>query len=133
MAFVADNSVVLAWYLASQSTGYSAKILGRVAHDQVHVPVVWSLEFANALRQLERRRKLNPDATTAILDAVNALGLQSDPTPPGQRRLLDIARQYELSVYDASYLELAIRLSVKLATQDGPLAAAALKAGLKLD
>ena len=42
-----------------------------------------------------------------------------------------LARQYDLSVYDASYLELAIRLAVPLATQDGALAAAATKAGLK--
>ena len=133
MAFVADNSVVLAWFVNSQSTAYSEKILRRVAREQVHVPVVWSLEFCNALRQLERRRKLKSNTTTAILDAVDALGLQSDPSPPSQQRLLDLARQYDLSAYDASYLELAIRLSVKLATQDGSLAAAATKAGLKSD
>lgn len=133
MAFVADNSVVLAWFVSSQSTAYSEKMLRRVAREPIHVPVVWSLEFANALRQLERRRKLKPDATADLLDAVDALGLQSDTSPPGQRRLLDLARQYELSVYDASYLELAIRLTVPLATQDGSLAAAATKAGLKAE
>lgn len=136
MAFVADNSVVLAWFVSSQSTAYSEKMLRRVARKPIHVPVVWSLEFANALRQLERRRKLKPDATADLLDALDALdalGLQSDASPPGQRRLLDLARQYDLSVYEASYLELAIRLAVPLATQDGPLAAAASKAGLKAD
>ena len=133
MAFVADNSVVLAWFVTSQSTAYSEKMLRRVAREPLHVPAVWSLEFANALRQLERRRKLKPDASAELLDAVEALGLQSDSTPPGQRRLLDLARQYELSVYDASYLELAIRLALPLATQDDALAAAATKAGLKAD
>ena len=131
MAFVADNSVVLAWFVSSQSTAYSDKMLRRVARESIHVPVVWSLEFANALRQLERRRKLKPDATVDLLDAVDALGLKRDASPPGQRRLLDLARQYDLSVYDASYLELAIRLAAPLATQDGALAAAATKAGLR--
>ena len=131
MAFVADNSVVLAWFVNSQATAYSEKILRRVAREAIHVPLVWRLEFANALRQLERRRKLKPEATAELLDAVDALGLQSDASPPGQRRLLDLARQYDLSVYDASYLELAIRLALPLATQDGALAAAATKAGLK--
>ena len=131
MAFVADNSVVLAWFIGSQSTAYSEKMLRRVAIEAVHVPLVWSLEFGNALRQLERRRKLRPEATAELLDAVDALGLQSDVSPPGQRRLIDLARQYELSVYDASYLELAIRLAVPLATQDAALAAAATRAGLK--
>lgn len=131
MAFVADNSVVLAWFVSSQSTAYSEKLLRRVAREPIHVPGVWSLAFTNVLRQLERRRKLKPDATAELLDAVDALGLQSDAAPPGQRRLLDLARRYDLSVYDASYLELAIRLAVPLATRDGALAAAATKAGLK--
>jgi hypothetical protein len=73
-------------------------MLQRVAREPIHVPVVWSLEFANALRQLERRRKLKPDATADLLDAADALGLQTDASPPGQRRLLDLARQYDLSV-----------------------------------
>lgn len=133
MAFVADNSVVLAWFVSSQSTAYSDRLLRRVAREPIHVPVVWALEFANALRQLERRRKLKPDASAEILDAVDALRLQSDSAPPGQRRLLDLARQYDLSVYDASYLELAIRLALPLASQDGALAAAATKAGLRAD
>lgn len=130
MAFVADNSVVLAWFVSDQSTAYSEKALGRATREAVHVPVVWHLEFSNALRQLERRRKLKPEGVEAILDEVDALGLQTDPLPPDRRRLLDLARQYDLSVYDASYLELAIRLTLKLATQDAALAAAATKAGL---
>lgn len=82
MAFVADNSVVLAWFVSSQSTAYSEKMLRRVAREPIHMPVVWPLEFANALRQLERRRKLKPEATSDLLDAVDALGLQSDASPP---------------------------------------------------
>ena len=69
MAFVADNSVVLAWFVSSQSTAYSEKMLRRVAREAIHVPVVWSLEFGNALRQLERRRKLKPETTADLLDA----------------------------------------------------------------
>ena len=130
MALVADNSVVLAWFIGSQSTSYSEKALGRAARETIHVPQVWPLEFGNALRQLERRRKLKPEEATNMLDGVGALDLQIDAAPPSQHRLIDLARQYDLSVYDASYLELAIRLSVKLATQDASLAAAAKKAGL---
>ena len=132
MALVADNSVVLAWFVGSQASAYSEKVLGQAAREVCHVPQVWPLEFGNALRQLERRRKLKPEDAANILDAADALGLQLDTTPPSQRRLIDLARQYDLSVYDASYLELAIRLSLKLATQDASLAAAAKKAGLLL-
>ena len=133
MPFVADNSVVLAWFVKGQATEYSERLLGRVARESVFVPVVWHVEFANALRQLERRRKLTPEGTALILDGVDGLSLQPDPSPPSQRRLLDLARQYDLSVYEASYLELAIRLSLRLAAQDGPLVSAAAKAGLRVD
>ena len=125
--------MLLAWFVRSQSTVLTEKALQRVAGEAVHVPIVWKLGFANALRQLERRRKLSAQDSAAIVDAVDSLALQIDTAPVGQRRLLDLARQYDLRVYDASYLELAIRLSLKLATQDGPLASAAEKAGLKLD
>lgn len=43
------------------------------------------------------------------------------------------ARQYDLSIYAASYLELAIRMALPLATQDSALSAAATKAGLKAE
>ncbi|MGH8771288.1 MAG: type II toxin-antitoxin system VapC family toxin [Burkholderiales bacterium] len=92
MAFVAGNSVVLAWFVKSQSTAYSERMLGRVAREPVHVPVVWALEFSNALRQLERRRKIKPAATESILDGVDALALRADSSLPSERRLLDLAR-----------------------------------------
>ena len=133
MAFVADNSVVLAWFVKSQATAYTEKMLRRAAQEVVHVPIVWQFEFANALYQLERRRKLNPTATSAILDGMTALGVEIDSSPPDQPRLIDLARQYELSVYDASYLELAIRSSIRLAARDGALALAAEKAGLRAE
>ena len=131
MAFVADNSVVLAWFVASQATAYSEKMLRRAVEEVVLVPIVWHLEFANALYQLERRHRLKPADTNAMLDAVRDLALDVDTSPPEQMRLLDLARRYGLSVYDASYLELALRLSLDLAASDGPLSAAAAKAGLR--
>jgi predicted nucleic acid-binding protein len=133
MAFVADNSVVLAWFVKGQATAYTEKMLRRAAEEVVHVPIVWHLEFANALYQLERRHKLNPATTSAILDGMTALGVEVDSSPPDQARLLDLSRQYELSVYDASYLELAIRTSLKLAARDGPLDLAAGRAGLRAE
>jgi predicted nucleic acid-binding protein len=44
---------------------------------------------------------------------------------------LQLARRYTLSAYDASYLELALRLGISLATLDVDLQAAAKKAGVK--
>jgi predicted nucleic acid-binding protein len=44
---------------------------------------------------------------------------------------LQLARRYSLSAYDASYLELALRLGLPLATLDEDLQKAASKAGVK--
>ena len=93
MAFVADNSVVLAWFVKSQATSYTETMLRRAGQEVVHLPIVWQQEFANALYQLERRRKLNPTATNAILDGMAALGVEIDSSPPDRPRLLDLARQ----------------------------------------
>ena len=131
MAFVADNSVIVAWFVQTQATSYTERMLGRLAAEPVHVPAVWPLEFANVMVQLERRRRLKPEATTAILKQVERVGLHVDGAAPAPGRLVEIARLYGLSSYDASYLELAVRLSLPLAASDGPLAVAAEKAGLR--
>ena len=131
MAFVAYNSVIVAWFVQTQATSYTERMLGRLATEQVHVPTVWPPEFANVMVQLERRRRLKPEATSAILNQVERIGLHVDGAAPLPGRLLEIARHYGLSAYDASYLELAVRLSLPLAASDGPLAVAADKAGLR--
>ena len=80
--------------------------------------------------QLERRRRLKPEATAAILMQIERIGLQVDAAAPLSSRLVEIARLYGLPAYDASYLELAVRLSLPLTATDGPLAVAAENAGL---
>jgi hypothetical protein len=49
MAFVADNSIVVAWFVESQSSEGTAALLDRAASEDVHVPSIWRAEFAAAL------------------------------------------------------------------------------------
>jgi predicted nucleic acid-binding protein len=55
-----------------------------------------------------------------------------DVAPVTILRLAGVALQYDLSAYDASYLELALRLNLPLASTDGALHDAARKTGLLL-
>ena len=130
MAFVADASVIAAWFLPSQATPYTDRALARLADEPVRVPCLWSFEFANVLAVLERRKRLTRVQSAGVLERVALLPLTIDAAPPTATRLLELAREHVLSAYDAGYLELALRLGVPVASKDGPLRAVAERAGI---
>ena len=133
MALVADNSVVLAWFVKGQATPYTWGVLERAASGEaVHVPALWHQEFVNALIVLERRQRLKAGDAAQAFREVGNLNLVVDQKLVALEALADLARRYKLSAYDATYLELATRLRLPLACRDGPLKAALPKAGVAL-
>ena len=132
MAFVADNSVVAAWFIESQSDGYSLRLLDRAAKERVHVPLIWRAEFASVLLTFAHNRRLQPAHVAAIIDHIERLGLIHDAAPPPVRALVALGQRYALGAYDACYLELALRLNLPLAVRDASLRDAAVRAGAKL-
>jgi len=132
MAFVADNSIVVAWFVESQTTPATRALLDRAAGEEVHVPSIWRAEFAAALLALSHNRRLPPGRVPAILDEIERLDFVHDAGPPSTRSLIDTAKRYALNAYDACYLELALRLRFPLAARDAPLRRAAERAGVLL-
>ena len=132
MAFVADNSVVVAWFIASQASARTNALLERAAMEDVHVPFIWRAEFAATLLALSHGRRLQPARIPAMLDELERLELVHDATPPAARSLIELGRRHALSAYDACYLELALRLRLPLAARDAPLRKAAERAGVAL-
>ena len=132
MPFVADCSVVARWFLPDEATRYSEAALDRLAIDTAHVPALWIPEFTNVMLKLERQRLLKTGVVPGILARAELLGLMVDRQTPAPARLHDLARQFNLSAYDATYLELALRLGAPLACVDGGLKLAARKVGLLL-
>ncbi len=130
MAFVADASVTAAWFLPSQANAYTDRLLARLSDEPVRVPCLWPFEFANILAVLERRKKLTRVQVAGIVERLAPLPLAVYSAAPATIRLLELAREFGLSAYDAGYLELALRLGVRLASKDGPLRAAAERAGV---
>ena len=131
MAFVLDNSVVSGWYLTGQSTDYSQAIAARLEVDKALVPALWQLELANVLKTACTKGRLSHAQARQILDALAQLPIEVDnDTPPGQRQLFELAMRFNLSSYDAAYLELAMRQGLPLATQDEQLKLAAIAAGV---
>lgn len=132
MSFVADNSVIVGWFVASQGDADTEALLERAATEDVHVPFIWRAEFAAVLLALSHNRRLPPAKAPVILDAIDRLDLVYDASPPSSRTLVEIGRRHSLSAYDACYLELAMRLRLPLAARDAPLRKAAARAGVRL-
>jgi predicted nucleic acid-binding protein len=131
MPFVLDNSVVTGWYLPEQATAYGQSVATRLESDKALVPTLWQLELANVLKTACTRGKLDLDTARQILDALGRLPIEIDTSPaPGQRQLFELAMRYQLSSYDAAYLELAMRHGLPIATQDLHLKEAAMAAGV---
>ncbi len=134
-AFVADASVAVAWVHPAQATTQTSAMLDAVADGAVvEVPALWRLEVANALVVLVRRRKLTDDERLSGLRWLNGLRtrVDHDAASLAFTRLSELAVDHKLSVYDASYLELARRRDLVLACKDGPLRDAAKQLGVRL-
>jgi predicted nucleic acid-binding protein len=131
MPMVVDASVTISWYLADEVTSTTQSILQRLGEGEAVVPVLWWFEIRNVLLTNERRGRLDPTQTAAILAHLAGLPIVLDRDPVGDA-VLAVARAYRLTFYDASYLELALRRAASLATLDRQLAAAARAAAVPL-
>ena len=98
------------------------------------VPGIWFLEVANTLLVFERSKRISELDSTNYLKGLALLSLAQDEMPiaSSQRRALDLGRRYNLTAYDASYLDLSIRQGATLATFDRRLAEAARAAGVRV-
>ncbi len=126
---VADASFCGAWVLADESSGAAESLLARIISGSVQlvVPALWHYEMLNLLRSAVRRKRLakeDLDLTVEALERV-PMTLEDLPGAPARRRILHLAMQFDLSSYDAAYLELADRFKIALQTNDAKLAAAA--------
>jgi predicted nucleic acid-binding protein len=126
-AFVLDASIALAWCFADEAAPATDALLDRLADEEAVAPALWRLVVANALTMAERRGRLSVAGLTRSVGLLQRLAVAIDPK--GSERafpeLLDLARSERLTVYDAAYLELALRLRLPLASKDAKLREAA--------
>ncbi len=131
MALVLDASIVLAWAFPDEQNSIADAALERLATQDATVPAHWWFEVRNALLAGERRGRLDEPATASFLRRLARLPISVDHAPDGVG-LMALARRYRLTVYDAAYLELALRTGCVLATTDKDLVADAPRAGAAL-
>ena len=132
--FVLDCSLVMAWAFEDETDAYAESVGDAMADARAFVPSLWPVEVANCLLVGERRKRTTEVRVLQFLAEVRFMPIVVDEqtAPRAWRETLVLARTYQLSVYDATYLELASRRGLPLATLDGKLKAAAAAVGVPL-
>ena len=129
-SLVLDNSVAMRWCFKDGSDSdlsYADKVLDRLADTTFLVPNLWHLEAANVIARAQKRQWLTIEQMQQFLDLVLQLPLKVDleTAKKAMAETFTLANAHNVSVYDAAYLELALRHHVPLATLDLALRKAA--------
>ena len=132
MPFVLDASVTLTWCFEDQSSHYSEAVLAALQTDTAYVPVIWELEVLNALLGAERKKLLSHADCLGFWQSMNSFSVKRYDAHVQPLELYAIGLEYRLSAYDSTYLELAIKLGLPLASLDKKIRSAAELAGVKL-
>ena len=131
---VLDNSIIVAWCFEDEISEYADGVMEAARDGVLLVPAIWPLEFANTLLVSERRNRIRPDQLDRIIKDLDALPIKVEHESRERvlGEILLLARKHQLSTYDASYLDLALRRQLPLATQDKALMRAAAECGVAL-
>ena len=128
---VIDNSVFLTWCMGDKEDPAATSAMERVVESGGIVPRIWWYELRNALLMNERRGRINQQQVSDTIADSLEMGISIDEAHE-ESLLLDLARRFELSVYDAACLEVALRRSLPLATLDRRMREAAEMLGVDL-
>jgi predicted nucleic acid-binding protein len=131
---VIDASVALAWCFPDEASEYADGVLVALDGRTAIVPAIWQVEVANALLVGERRKRIRQPEARRFIELLKGLSILEDGQPFAETvsNVLPLAREYDLSAYDAAYLEVAVRHGAPLATLDKALQKAGRAAGLKI-
>ena len=131
---VIDASVALAWCFPDDASDYADSVLVALEGRTVIVPAIWPEEITNALLVGERRKRIRQPEVRRFIELLKGMNIIEDGQPFADTvsNILPLAREYDLSAYDASYLDLAVRHGALLATLDDALQKAGLAAAIKI-
>jgi predicted nucleic acid-binding protein len=127
VSFVLDNSIALTWCFEDERTPATTALLEQVGQSGALAPMLWPLEALNGLLVAERRGRLNTAKRHILAGFLAALPVELDDETASQvwTATAALAERFDLSTYDAAYLELAHRRNLPLASLDRDLRAAA--------
>ncbi len=130
MAIVIDASIAAAWCFPQEEGSSAADAVAmQIVSDTGIVPGIFWYEIRNVLIGAEVSGRIDSEGTQLFLRRLGELQFQSDHNHV-EADTLNLARRHRLTIYDAAYLETAIRHDATLATLDTALAAATAREGV---
>jgi predicted nucleic acid-binding protein len=134
VSLVLDSSATLAWIYSDEATEAIRSLFDAIAEEGAFVPALWRLEVANSLTTAIRRGRIDAEFRRASLADLALLDITTDPDTDTHAwgETLNLADRFGLTLYDAAYLELAVRRQVPLATLDNELRSAGAALGIRL-
>jgi predicted nucleic acid-binding protein len=134
VSLVLDTSATLAWLFPNETTPAILAVFDEVIQSGATVPDLWRIEVANCLTVAMRGGRINTKFRSDSLADLGSLMIISD-NETGKYLWTDtvkIADKHKLTIYDATYLELALRRALPLATLDKQLRSGAKAEGVQL-
>ena len=130
--FVVDCSVTMAWHFEDEKNSYADKVLGALRISEVLAPAVWTLEVSNVLLVGEKRGRTTSAKSRRFVALIRSLPIRVVDHSPARvfDEVLALARDQNLTSYDAAYLDLARRLEMPIASIDRRIAGAATRLGV---
>ncbi len=131
-SFVLDTSITMAWCFADESTSATDQLLDSMVSTIAYVPSLWVLEVGNVLVGAERKGRISYSDITEFFTLLENINIRVDTENSIQngQKIAALAKSYNLTTYDAAYLELSMRLGIPLATKDITLSKAATTVGV---
>jgi len=131
-SYVLDCSLTMAWFFEDEATPATDAIFAALPDSEVHVPTLWPMEIANVLTLAERKRRTTDARIGQFVERLLKQPIQIDHESPERSftHLMPLAKVRGLTIYDAAYLELAVRKGLPLGTLDRTLLKAAKAEGV---
>ncbi|MEJ7609001.1 MAG: type II toxin-antitoxin system VapC family toxin [Bryobacteraceae bacterium] len=115
---VIDSSITAAWCFPDERTSYTQAVLYAIGKPiEAVAPRLWAYEIRNSVLMGLRRKRIDQTHAEEFLDTIRSLPVRlSDPV--SYEAVFALADRHRLTVYDAAYLDLALREGLPLASLD---------------
>jgi predicted nucleic acid-binding protein len=131
-ALVIDSSVAAAWCFPDERTAYSNAVLQAISTPlEAVAPRLWAYEVRNSVLMGMRRNRISSADAQQFIESINELPIRL-VDPVSYDGVFSLAERHKLTVYDAAYLDLALREKLPLASLDNALCKAASNTGVTL-